>query len=113
MTDHWRITNPTYEWRDLPTMQDVAAAQAAGDEIHVKVDGPKGAWFLWDGSCWLGDQKYRARPHKPATKTVTLRRALLVKSDGTYGTLEGDEDFSKANNFVMWLPGEETVEVPA
>ncbi len=98
------------EWRDLPTIQDVAAALTAGDEIQDDMLGCWSNWMIGDG--WSLEHKFRARPRKPAAKTVVLRRALLVKSDGKYGTLEGDEDFSKANNFIMWLPGEEIVEVP-
>ncbi len=102
----------TNEWRDLPTMQDVAAAQAAGDEITVRSD-ERSTWLPWVGNCWREDLNYRARPRKPATKTVVLRRALIVDGDGKHCPTCGEYDFSKWPNFIMWLPGEETVEVPA
>ncbi len=101
------------EWCDLPTMQDVAAAQAAGDEITVRID-ERSAWLSWVGNCWREDLNYRARPRKPVTRVVVLRRALMreLLSDNYYGTNPTSIDYSSREGFVMWLPGEETVEVP-
>ncbi len=98
------------EWRDLPTMQDVAAALAAGDEIIYSTK--QGEWGPWEGRYWHANNKFRARPRKPATKEIVLRRALLSSGEDFY-PIEGTADFSTYKNFVMWLPGEETVEVPA
>ena len=55
------------EWRDLPTMADVAAAQAAGDEIEVNVINC--GWDPWVETMWHGRNQYRARP-RPKTKKV-------------------------------------------
>ena len=58
------------EWRDLPTVADVAAAQAAGDEIEFRSDVVgAGVWYEWNGLYWDKDTKYRARP-RPKTKKV-------------------------------------------
>ncbi len=101
------------EWRDLPTMADVAAAQAAGDEIEVghKFDDLI-YWKSWSGLEWTKCWKYRARPRKPATKIVVLRRALLKAGEDYRATNPSALDLSTYKNFVMWLPGEEVLEVP-
>lgn len=99
----------TTEWRDLPTMQDVAAAQAAGEEIQVKT-GSQG-WGDWNGLFWQDCYNFRSRPRKQ-TKTIVLRRALITQ-DGYYTEVAAsDLDYSASAKFVMWLPGEEIVEVP-
>jgi hypothetical protein len=102
----------TTEWRDLPTMADVAAAQAAGEEIEVghKFDDLI-YWRSWGGLEWTKCWKYHSRPRKQ-TKTIVLRRALITQ-DGHYTVAAAsDLDYSAFANFVMWLPGEEIVEVP-
>ncbi len=102
----------TNEWRDLPTMQDVAAALAAGEEIQDDMTGTWTGWIPTDG--WGPEFNFRARPHKPATKTIVLRRALMhdiANASGYYET-KGTFDFSTSAAFCMWLPGEEVVEVP-
>ncbi len=97
------------EWRDLPTIQEVAAAQAAGDEIHRDA----GTGFMgWDGTYWASNWKFRSRPRKPATKTIVLRRALLNGNGEYTATAFSDFDWSENEYFVMWLPGEESYEVP-
>ena len=57
------------EWRDLPTMADVAAAMDVGDEIQV--DGYSG-WEEWYGTMWALNMQYRARPRQPKMKKVKL-----------------------------------------
>ena len=61
----------TNEWRDLKTLQEVAAAQAAGDEIEYSYDSGK-YWSVWFGEYWDKDTLFRARPRKPATKKVKM-----------------------------------------
>ena len=57
------------EWRDLPTMADVAAAQTAGDEIQsAYVD----AWVVWNGKAWSALWSFRARPMQPKMKKVKI-----------------------------------------
>ena len=57
------------EWRELPTMADVAAAQAAGDEVEYLMGN---SWQLWDGSFWSSVGAFRARPRQPATKMIKM-----------------------------------------
>ncbi len=99
----------TNEWRDLPTLPDVAAALTAGDEIQLRFNG---AWVEWLGTSWRKDSLYRARPRKPATKTIVLRRAL-VRNDAydSESVLTTPDDISTDKRFICWLPGEETYEV--
>ena len=59
----------TTEWTDLPTLQDVAKAQADGWEIEFK-SGKE--WTLWTGKGWYADQRYRARPRQPKMKKVKM-----------------------------------------
>lgn len=50
----------TTEWTDLTTLQDVAAAQARGDEIEwERFDR---VWAQWNGMVWASDVQYRSRP---------------------------------------------------
>lgn len=57
------------EWRDLPTLADVAAAQAAGDEIEVGRDDT--GWCRWNEQHWFMCNKYRARP-KPKVRKIKI-----------------------------------------
>lgn len=56
------------EWKDLPTMQDVARAQADGWEIEVS--NGTSSWHAWKGISWHSDLKFRARPRQPKMKKV-------------------------------------------
>ncbi len=58
----------TTEWKDLPTLQDVAAAQAAGEEIEMKYAAD---WKRWDGFQWSKNYFYRSRP-VPKTRKVKM-----------------------------------------
>ena len=57
------------EWRELKTLQDVAAAQAAGDEVEYLMGN---SWQLWGGSFWSSLGAFRARPRQPKMKKVKL-----------------------------------------
>ena len=59
----------TTEWRNLPTMADVAAAQAAGDEIEVRRLG-EFDYTEWSGTAWAMAWSFRARPRQPKMKKV-------------------------------------------
>lgn len=59
------------EWRDLPTLADVAAAQAAGDDIEVLTDSGV-VWCEWNYVEWEKKWKFRARPAQPKMKKVKL-----------------------------------------
>jgi hypothetical protein len=58
----------TAEWKDLPTMQDVASAQAAGHDIQVKYNT---GWINWTGDGWTNYCHYRSRP-LPKTRKVKM-----------------------------------------
>lgn len=54
---------------DLPTLQDVAKAQADGLEIEVDT------WPSheeWEGSVWMNYMGYRDRPRQPVMKEVKI-----------------------------------------
>jgi hypothetical protein len=55
------------EWKDLPTLQDVAEAQAQGCDIQIY--GVVG-WETWHECVWALGSKYRGRPRQPAMKKV-------------------------------------------
>lgn len=58
------------EWRDLPSMADVAAAQAAGDEIEYK--NAMTSWNTWNEDWWNDDAKFRARPAQQKRKKIRM-----------------------------------------
>lgn len=49
----------TTEWTDLPTLQDIAAAQARGDEIWF-FNMSMGDFEPWNGEIWFACGEYRA-----------------------------------------------------
>jgi hypothetical protein len=66
----------TQEWKDLPTLQDVAAAQAAGDEIQW-MGSLDMSYETWGGAMWAKSALYRSRP---VPKTRKVKR--LAYDDG-------------------------------
>lgn len=80
------------EWRDLKTLQDVAAAQAAGDEIEFRGLGITD-YKAWNGVGWSSSWSYRARPRKPATKKIKMLcffdGCLLLWQDKCYPIRDG------------------------
>ena len=72
------------EWTELKTLQDVAAAQARGDEIEVGLTDLIG-WGCWNGEFWGKTCLYRSRPRKQ-TKKIVLREALVTDMMGNYLT---------------------------
>lgn len=100
----------TTEWKELKTLQEVAAAQAAGEEIQVNYYDSVG-WHVWDGFCWKDQWKYRSRP-KPRTKKIVLREALRA-TENFYWTAWYSEGTDFERGFVRWLdtPARE-IEVP-
>ncbi len=98
------------EWRELKTLQEVAAAQAAGDEIRVKE--AMFGWKEWNGSKWSDVSEYRSRA-RPKAETVTLRKALFDDAD-QWGVCayECTEEHARLRpNFVCWLGEPVTYEV--
>ena len=73
----------TTEWTDLPTLQDVAKAQADGWEIEVMTWKD---WCSWVAGSWDKNWKFRARPPKPKAKMTKFlgwmsEGGLLVEID--------------------------------
>lgn len=101
----------TEEWKDLPDLQWVATAQAEEWEIEFS-DGNK-VWRTWDGRTWADVWNFRARPRQPKTKTITMRKALLITFNGKHYAYECDIGLHKRDRFVCWLGEPYTVEVPA
>ena len=60
----------TENWIDLPTLQDLAKAQADGWEIEFKTiyEG----WAVWEQATWNGGITYRGRPRQPKMKEVKM-----------------------------------------
>ncbi len=103
------MTNTT-KWIDLPTMQDVAKAQA--DEWVIEALIGK-QWVPWaEVMGWYPSWNFRARPRQPEKKRIVLRRALMTNGSGDYWATDTSTiDYSKYGDFICWLPGEEVVEV--
>ena len=60
------------EWKLLKTIQDVSAAQAAGEEIeYFTLDSE--VWCLWFGKVWDSEWQFRSRQPQPKTKKVKLQ----------------------------------------
>lgn len=92
-----------FEWKELRSLQEVAAAQAAGEEIeYCQVAG---SWTPWVGSYWDCGWKFRSRPAM-RTKKIVLREALFF-SDTTNlpFTLWCSDEFIPKNfgHFSRWL----------
>jgi len=51
------------EWKDLPTLQDVAKAQADNWEIQYSLKGRE--YFAWSESAWDSSTFFRGRPRQP------------------------------------------------
>lgn len=60
----------TTEWTDLPTLQDVAKAQADGWEIEYKDISEY--WLSWSQLVWSINGKYRGRPRQPVMRKVKM-----------------------------------------
>lgn len=90
------------EWTELKTLQEIAAAQARGDEIEF-YDAASCIWHSWSGVAWYGTKSYRSRPKKK-TKVVVLREGLFCYRKVEYFTrwtsdfITGRDEF-----FVRWL----------
>ena len=65
----------TTEWKDLPTLQDVAEAQAQGWKIEF-ANSSSQIFATWSGLAWHADRQFRGRPRQPAMKKVKLEAWL-------------------------------------
>lgn len=95
------------EWRYLPTLADVAAAQAAGDEIEVGSDDT--GWCRWNQQHWFMSNKYRARA-KP--KVRKIRILGWVGSCGETLTRREDLEVNPALRWIRYPKLDDEVEVP-
>ncbi len=71
----------TENWIDLPTLQDVAKAQADGWEIEIQTDPGNDKycpWKFWEQATWNGGIAYRGRPRQPVL-TVDLPVTEVVQ----------------------------------
>ena len=75
------------EWRELKTLQDVATAQAAGDEIEVMRIGDLD-YSEWRGIAWSVSWSFRARP-RPKTKKVKIYGYLDTVTGRTFTVVRG------------------------
>ena len=99
------------DWKDCSSLQDLAAAQARGDEIEIATLG--GQWLSWVGHTWNCEWKFRCRPAKPKTKTVVLREALMLYTVGGYTYVwYSTSEAESWGTFIRWTGGERTEEVP-
>ncbi len=99
MTQEW-VTHKTEHWVPLLTLQDVAAAQARGDEIEVYPETYE-EWMRWHAGSWNSESRYRSRPRKK-TKTIVLREALRANGSGFYWT-EWCSDGHTPSGLIKWL----------
>jgi hypothetical protein len=60
----------TTEWKDLPTLQDVACAQADGWDIERSNNNQ--FWECWTREVWTMHTFYRGRSRQPKMKKVKL-----------------------------------------
>jgi hypothetical protein len=92
------------EWKELKTLQEVAAAQADGEEIECDFDGI--GWRFWLGEDWKDSWRFRSRPRKKV-KQVVLREALFRSSEKYWTSwVESEKTFC---NFVRWLDTPERI----
>lgn len=94
------------EWRDLPTLADVAAAQAAGDVVEHCI--PTGGWKFWDGKSWDEEISYRARS-VPKTKKVKILGWVYVVSGKTFTAVDG---WAISRNAIRYPKLDDEIEVP-
>ena len=92
------------EWKELKTLQDVAAAQAAGEEIYKLISLPR-TYAKWNGRMWSNLEIYRSRPRKKV-KQIVLREALM-QVNGCYWTTWTSDDIDPT--FVKWLDTPERI----
>lgn len=92
------------EWKVLKTLQEVAAAQAAGDEIQREVDY---GWERWNGAYWSSMYNLRSRPKQ--NEVIQLRKGLFGSPSAGYDVRQCTEQYAEGcSNFVQWLTSTET-----
>lgn len=95
------------EWRDLPTMADIAAAQVAGDEIEV-YDPANDKWEAWKATVWFAGVEYRARSVSK-TKKVKILGWVDVVSGKTFTAVDG---WAISGDAIRYPKLDDEIEVP-
>ena len=101
----------TNEWRNLPTMADVAAAQAAGDEIQYRAHETY-EWRSWRGEIWDKDWLFSARPAQPKMKKVKLLGWLHPSTGDTCTSLESLSKEMIDARWIRYPKLDDEIEVP-
>ena len=76
------------EWIDLPTLQDVAAAQGKEWEIEVRRLGDID-YGPWDGRSWGVTWNFRGRPRLQSIKKIKIFGWVDVVSGRTLTAVDG------------------------
>jgi hypothetical protein len=98
----------TTDWKDLPTMQDVACAQADGWEVEARISArPEDKFEQWSGIWWEASYVFRGRPRQPAMNKVKFK---CFSVNGQLGWR--DESLSAPDYWVRVPSEDKTVEVP-
>jgi hypothetical protein len=98
----------TTEWKDLPTLPDVGAAQLEGWEIQRLNTAKPDLWSDWDGCAWVSHWSLRGRPRQPKMKKV---KSLCWRySDGDFAWRT--EGIILAKPWVRVPSEDKMVEVP-
>ena len=101
--------NPKGEWTDLPTLQDVAKAQADGWEIE-HYNHPGDYWNVWPQRGWNIQGKYRARPRQPKLRKVKM---LAYWRSGQLVWFQDDTEYPEGSQFWIRIPAQDIeIEVP-
>lgn len=87
------------EWKDCITVQDLAAAQARGDDI---MEWRESSGRTWDGAAWRQGSQYRCRPAQPACKEVTRFPTMLDAERAKYVAREVQYE-EKINSLRMQI----------
>ena len=102
----------TTDWRQLKTLEDVAAAQANGEEIEYlrQMFDRSDGWYAWGGDKWTSGVMYRARPRQPKMKTVKMLAYLL---NGQLVWYQDNAGCPEGNRFWIRVPAQDIeIEIP-
>jgi hypothetical protein len=96
------------EWKDLPTLPDVGAAQLEGWEIQRLNTVNPTLWSDWDGCAWVSHWAFRGRPRQPKMKKVTSFCYRAVNG----ALLWDNADVKNVANFLRFPAGDFEGEIP-
>jgi hypothetical protein len=98
----------TTEWKDLPTMQDVACAQADDWDIQWATRGDQ-VWAVWLGELWASKYIFRGRPRQPKMKKVKILSYMHIGCGDIIFRFEAEE---VANHWIRIPSEDKIVEIP-